>query len=156
MGIFIFWLRFGAGDLGYDVLTKLDESPFRAIEAATNVSLVIQGGFGVSMEQRKSAAATSAICKFNIGTALRQTLGRSLRIALEVKSDLFDRIAFLKSTEADVETAVRTMTRALGASTLACWLTISHAALGSAVRPSSWLYAAIQAIERDAIASFRR
>ncbi len=109
MGIFIFWLRFGAGDVGNDVLTKLDESAFRAIEGATNVSLVIQGGFGVSMEQRKSVAATSAICKFNIGTALRQTLGRSLGIALEVKSDLVDRIAILKSTEADAETAVCTM-----------------------------------------------
>lgn len=95
---------------------NLDETALRAIEAVTDVPLVIHGGSGVSVEQRTSLAATSAICKFNIGTELRQSFGRAVRTALETNPDLFDRIAILKSTEADTEMAARAALRALGAS----------------------------------------
>jgi len=93
----------------------LDEAALAAIEAVTEVPLVIHGGSGVPVDQRKHLAATSAICKFNIGTELRQVFGQAVRKALDDDPDLFDRIALLRSTEPDIETATRAIIRTLGA-----------------------------------------
>ncbi|MEM9788402.1 MAG: class II fructose-bisphosphate aldolase, partial [Pseudomonadota bacterium] len=57
----------------------LDEARIRAIEAVTDVPLVIHGGSGVPMAQRGALARGSAICKFNIGTELRMAFGAALR-----------------------------------------------------------------------------
>lgn len=46
----------------------LDEARIRAIEAVTEVPLVIHGGSGVPLAQQQMLARTSKICKFNIGT----------------------------------------------------------------------------------------
>ena len=46
----------------------LDETRIRAIEALTQVPLVIHGGSGVPYAQRAALAAGSKITKFNIGT----------------------------------------------------------------------------------------
>ncbi|MGI9421199.1 MAG: class II fructose-bisphosphate aldolase [Geminicoccaceae bacterium] len=102
--------------LQQDRCTDLDEAALCAIEAVTNVPLVIHGGSGVSVEQRKRLSASSAICKFNIGTELRMAFGKSLRTTLNGDAEMFDRNAILASTEADIETAARAVIRALGAS----------------------------------------
>lgn len=94
----------------------LDEQGLMGIEAVTEVPLVIHGGSGVATAQRRHLARTSAICKFNIGTELRQTFGKTLRQSLNDDPDMFDRIAILKSTEPDIETAARGLFKALGAS----------------------------------------
>ena len=60
----------------------LDIERIRAIEAVTTVPLVIHGGSGVPVEQRKLLATTSSVCKFNIGTELRQAFGIALRDSL--------------------------------------------------------------------------
>ena len=67
----------------------LDEDRIRAIEAVTNIPLVIHGGSGVPVAQRSHLARTSAICKFNIGTELRMTFGANLRKVLAQDPDLF-------------------------------------------------------------------
>jgi fructose-bisphosphate aldolase class II len=54
----------------------LDEPRIRAIEALTEVPLVIHGGSGVPVAQRTALARGSRICKFNIGTELRMAFGR--------------------------------------------------------------------------------
>ena len=54
----------------------LNEALLRAIEAVTDVPLVIHGGTGVPEDQRRSLSRTSHICKFNIGTELRRLLGK--------------------------------------------------------------------------------
>ncbi|NNJ69636.1 MAG: class II fructose-bisphosphate aldolase, partial [Boseongicola sp.] len=93
----------------------LDEDRIRAIEAVTDVPLVIHGGSGVPVSQRKRLAQTSNICKFNIGTELRMTFGNSLRKTLADAPDLFDRVQILKDVEPDIQTAARRVLRGLAA-----------------------------------------
>ncbi|MDA0186337.1 MAG: class II fructose-bisphosphate aldolase [Proteobacteria bacterium] len=94
----------------------LDEPRIRAIEAVTQVPLVIHGGSGVPLAQRAHLAATSRIAKFNIGTELRMAFGRALRDAVAADPDLFDRVAILKDTHDPVFQAARAVMRGLGAS----------------------------------------
>lgn len=94
----------------------LDVLRLRAIEALTAVPLVIHGGSGVPTAQRAALAATSHICKFNIGTELRMAFGAALRASVGRDPARFDRIAILKDTEASVMAATRAVIRGLGAS----------------------------------------
>jgi fructose-bisphosphate aldolase class II len=94
----------------------LDEARIRAIEAVTNVPLVIHGGSGVPPEQRLHLATTSRIAKFNIGTELRMAFGAALRNAVNADPARFDRVAILKETHTPVMEAARTVIRGLGAS----------------------------------------
>lgn len=85
----------------------LDLDRIRAIEAITSVPLVIHGGSGVPLEQRKLLATTSSVCKFNIGTELRMAFGAALRAAVNADSDRFDRVAILKETHDPLVAATR-------------------------------------------------
>ncbi|KQB98068.1 fructose-bisphosphate aldolase [Loktanella sp. 1ANDIMAR09] len=91
----------------------LDEVRIAAIQAATQVPLVIHGGSGVPIEQRRRLAKTTNICKFNIGTELRMAFGSALRDAVNADPDRFDRIAILKDTHDPVMTAAREVLRNL-------------------------------------------
>ena len=93
----------------------LDEARIAAIEAVTNVPLVIHGGSGVPIEQRIRLARGTAICKFNIGTELRMAFGAALREAVNRDPNRFDRVAILKETIDPVEMAARRVIRAFGA-----------------------------------------
>jgi fructose-bisphosphate aldolase class II len=93
----------------------LDEARIRAIEALTEVPLVIHGGSGVPLAQRQMLARTSKICKFNIGTELRLGFGRSLRRILEADGDVFDRVQILKQVEPDLQAAAQTALRGIAA-----------------------------------------
>ena len=92
----------------------LDEARIHAIEAVTDVPLVIHGGSGVPVAQRSALARGSSICKFNIGTELRMAFGAALRDAVTTDPDRFDRVQILKEVEAPIEAAARTVLRALG------------------------------------------
>jgi fructose-bisphosphate aldolase class II len=94
----------------------LDIARLAAIEALSDVPLVIHGGSGVRAAQRAQLAATSHICKFNIGTELRMAFGAALRASLNRDPASFDRIAILKETEGPVTAATRAVIRGLGAS----------------------------------------
>ncbi len=94
----------------------LDEPRLRAIEAVTNIPLVIHGGSGVPLAQRAALAAGSRIAKFNIGTELRMAFGAALRAAVTADPDRFDRVAILKETHDPVMGAARAVIRGLGAS----------------------------------------
>ena len=74
----------------------LDVDRIRAIEALTDIPLVIHGGSGVPNAQRTALARESAICKFNIGTELRMVFGTALREAVNSDPDRFDRVQILK------------------------------------------------------------
>lgn len=91
----------------------LDEERIRAIEAVTDVPLVIHGGSGVPVAQRALLARTSAICKFNIGTELRMAFGAALRDAVASDPDRFDRVQILSDIEAPLENAARQVLRNL-------------------------------------------
>jgi fructose-bisphosphate aldolase class II len=94
----------------------LDEARIRAIEAATQVPLVIHGGSGVPHAQRLALSQGSAICKFNIGTELRMAFGAALREAVGADADRFDRVQILKETHDPVMEAARLAIRSTGAS----------------------------------------
>ena len=93
----------------------LDEARIRAIEALTEVPLVIHGGSGVPLAQRQMLARTSKICKFNIGTELRLGFGRSLRRILDADGEVFDRVQILKQVEPDLQAAAQTALRGIAA-----------------------------------------
>lgn len=91
----------------------LDLPRLRAIELETDVPLVIHGASGVPATQRRELAATSRICKFNIGTELRQVFGRAIRATLAENPERFDRLELLRETEAPLRTAARSVMRDL-------------------------------------------
>ncbi|WP_281825146.1 class II fructose-bisphosphate aldolase [Jannaschia rubra] len=91
----------------------LDEDLIAAIEAVTDVPLVIHGGSGVPHAQRARLARTSAIAKFNIGTELRQAFGAALREAVNRDPDRFDRVQILRDTQEPVMRAAVAVLRSL-------------------------------------------
>ena len=94
----------------------LDRDRLRAIEALTPVPLVIHGGSGVPGAERSALAGGSGICKFNVGTELRQTFGAALRATLQEHPARFDRLEVLTATEAPLAAAAAAVFRQLGAS----------------------------------------
>jgi fructose-bisphosphate aldolase class II len=102
--------------LRHDQDHGLDRARIRAIETSTPVPLVIHGGSGVSPAERADLAATTRICKFNIGTELRRVFGAALRVALDADPTRFDRIAILGETHQPMVAAARSVFRDLGAS----------------------------------------
>lgn len=90
----------------------LDEARIRAIETITNVPLVIHGGSGVPVAQRRALAQGSKICKFNIGTELRMAFGQALRNAVNEDLERFDRVQILSETHDPVVTAARRVLQA--------------------------------------------
>lgn len=94
----------------------LDLDRIDAIQSNTDVPLVIHGGSGVPVAQRSALAASSNICKFNIGTELRMVFGAALRAAVTSDPDRFDRVSILKETHDPVMSSAREVIRGLGAS----------------------------------------
>nr|WP_319383866.1 class II fructose-bisphosphate aldolase [uncultured Roseibium sp.] len=76
----------------------IDFNALKAIEVATSKPLVLHGGSGIPPEVRQQLARETRVCKFNLGTELRQTFGRTLRQTLAEQPEVFDRLAILKST----------------------------------------------------------
>lgn len=91
----------------------LDEARLRAIEALTQLPLVIHGGSGVPPAQRSRLAQNSNICKFNIGTELRMVFGDALRKAVNSNPNRFDRIEILGDTHEPVSRAARHVLKGL-------------------------------------------
>jgi fructose-bisphosphate aldolase class II len=108
-------ISIGNVHLQQDTGQGLDLDRLREIEALTSVPLVIHGGSGVPIAQRAALAATSRICKFNIGTELRMVFGSALREALARDPSQFDRIEILRATEDPMTSAARAAIRNLGA-----------------------------------------
>ena len=92
---------------------KIDLDVISAIEAVTDIPLVIHGGSGVPSESREHMARNTAVCKFNIGTELSMAFGSSLRVAVARDPKRFNRIQILKETEEGVSAAARKVIRSL-------------------------------------------
>ncbi len=112
-GIDAMAISVGNMHLQQDSAGLLDEARIRAIDSVTTLPLVIHGGSGVPVAQRRHLAATTAICKFNIGTELRMAFGAALRAAVLSDQDRFDRIEILRDTHDPVMATARTVIRAL-------------------------------------------
>ena len=85
----------------------LDEDRISKIQSLTSVPLVIHGGSGVPVEQRKRLARETNICKFNIGTELRMAFGSAMRDAVNKDNKRFDRVSILKETHDPTVAVVR-------------------------------------------------
>ena len=85
----------------------------RAIEAVTDVPLVLHGSSGIPDVTRRDLALTSKICKFNVGTELRQVFGASLRQQLAQNPGGFDRIEILSAVETPLTDAARKVIRTI-------------------------------------------
>ncbi len=91
----------------------LDEARIAKIDAATGVPLVIHGGSGVPVADRRRLARTTSICKFNIGTELRMVFGSALRASLARDPARFDRVELLREVEPPLTAAARDVLRAI-------------------------------------------
>ena len=91
----------------------IDRDALAAIEAVTDVPLVIHGGSGVPADERR-ALSRRGVAKFNIGTELRQAFGASVRRHLADDAALFDRIAILTRAEADLVPLARKIIARIG------------------------------------------
>lgn len=86
---------------------RIDLARLAAIQSAVpDLALVLHGGSGIDLAERR-ALARGNICKFNIGTELRQCFGTALRASLAKDPDRFDRIAILSDTIPPLVTAAR-------------------------------------------------
>ncbi len=94
----------------------VDWPRLKAIQAAAPaLPLVLHGGSGLSADLRASLAATT-VCKFNIGTELRQAFGAALRASLACDPARFDRIQILSDTIPPLTEAARLAIRSLSQS----------------------------------------
>jgi fructose-bisphosphate aldolase class II len=82
-----------------EAMAEIDLARLAEIEAVTDCPLVIHGASGVPAEMRRHLALNTAVCKFNVGTELRQTFGRALRQTLADDPDMFDRGQLLRATK---------------------------------------------------------
>jgi fructose-bisphosphate aldolase, class II len=74
---------------------------------APNLPLVLHGGSGIAPDLRRVLARQTTVCKFNIGTELRQAFGDALRQAVLADPGRFDRNQILKETIPPVVLAAR-------------------------------------------------
>ncbi|MEL6915545.1 MAG: class II fructose-bisphosphate aldolase [Pseudomonadota bacterium] len=91
----------------------LDTTRITAIEAVTDLPLVIHGGSGVPAAQRQELARGTAVSKFNIGTELRVAFGDALRAAVDKDPARFDRVEILADTHAPMVEAARAVLRTM-------------------------------------------
>ncbi|KMW58100.1 5-keto-2-deoxy-D-gluconate-6 phosphate aldolase [Candidatus Rhodobacter oscarellae] len=97
--------------LQQDQSASIDMDRLRAIEAVSAAPLVLHGSSGVPAETRRMLARETRICKFNIGTELRQVFGRSLRAVLAADPTEFDRNKILSQIEAPLQAATEVVLR---------------------------------------------
>ncbi|MFZ1681252.1 MAG: class II fructose-bisphosphate aldolase [Rhizobiaceae bacterium] len=93
----------------------IDLEAIRAIEAETQVPLVLHGGSGIAPDMRRALARETNVCKFNIGTELRMAFGTGLRAALADDPDVHDRIELMRRIEPSIRAQARRILHGLRA-----------------------------------------
>ncbi|KAJ55895.1 fructose-bisphosphate aldolase [Actibacterium mucosum KCTC 23349] len=104
----------GNTHLSPDQSRPVNTEKLAQIAEQTDVPLVIHGGSGVPAYQRQNLARHTPVCKFNIGTELRQVFGQALRQKLAADPENFDRIDILSATHDPLVSAARKVMRNLG------------------------------------------
>ena len=79
--------------------TAIDRPALAAIEAAVDCPLVLHGSSGISYADRRWLARETSVCKFNVGTELRQAFGTALRDVLAENPAVFDRNQILSAVK---------------------------------------------------------
>ena len=105
----------GNSHLMTEVGAQIDWPRLHAIQVAVpTLALVLHGGSGLDHALRAKLALETNVCKFNIGTELRQAFGAALRDSLARDPARFDRIQILRDTIDPVAQATRRALRSLG------------------------------------------
>jgi fructose-bisphosphate aldolase class II len=112
-GIDAMAISVGNVHLQLDSETELDEGLIQVIQRLTDTPLVIHGGSGVPVAQRAKLAASTNICKYNIGTELRSLFGAELRRVLNQNPEIFDRVQILSLVESQLVDGARSVLRSL-------------------------------------------
>ena len=112
-GIDALAISIGNLHLQTDQVAEINMDALRAIEAVTNVPLVLHGGSGIPFATRRMLASQTRVKKFNIGTELRMAFGEALRKSLSERSEEFDRIALLSSTMPQMQRVAMSLIREL-------------------------------------------
>ena len=92
-------ISIGNVHLQQDKEAEINISQLRAIEAVTDLALVLHGGSGIDPKMRQYLACESRIAKFNIGTEIRMAFGQAVRKKLKEDKTVFDRLLLLKEAE---------------------------------------------------------
>lgn len=92
------WLAISVGNIHRltDKKAVIDFQALNAIEKAISTPLVIHGASGIGKEDIEKLKK-SRVAKVNIGTALRQVFGQSLRREILASPQVFDRITLFKN-----------------------------------------------------------
>lgn len=96
-----------------NTFVDIDFARFNELQAALDVPLVIHGTSGVKTHDIQTLAKGN-VCKFNIGTCLRQRFGHTLRKTLDENPSLFDRLTIMKTIIPEVSDEADKMIRLLG------------------------------------------
>ncbi len=91
----------------------IDFDHFEALDQAIDLPLVIHGTSGIKPDDIRQLCR-SRVCKFNIGTVLRQRFGSALRNTLEADPELFDRLSIMKKVIPEVCDEASKMIELLG------------------------------------------
>lgn len=79
--------------------TAINRTALAKIEAVVDCPLVLHGASGIRTEDRYWLATETKVCKFNVGTELRQTFGVAIRKVLANDEHLFDRNQILSAVK---------------------------------------------------------
>lgn len=93
--------------------TKIDFARMESIQRSVDIPLVMHGSSGIPDAELKRLA-TSSLCKFNLGTALRRSFGGALRRAFDEDPGIFDRIQLMRITMDDVRKEAQHYIRLVG------------------------------------------
>jgi len=96
-----------------DSYVDIDFENFDALETAVEIPLVIHGTSGIKPEDIRRLAQRN-VCKFNIGTCLRQRFGDALRATLSSDEKLFDRLTIMKKVMPELSDEASQMIELLG------------------------------------------
>jgi fructose-bisphosphate aldolase class II len=96
-----------------NTFVDIDFIRFNELQAALDVPLVIHGTSGVKTHDIQILAKGN-VCKFNIGTCLRQRFGHTLRKTLNDNPSLFDRLTIMKTIIPEVSDEADKMICLLG------------------------------------------
>ncbi|WFE91059.1 class II fructose-bisphosphate aldolase [Roseibium porphyridii] len=94
----------------------IDFEALAAVEHVTTKPLVLHGGSGIPQDVRIRLARETRVCKFNFGTELRQTFGRSLRQTMADDPNVFDRNEILRSVMPAMRETTKKVLRTVGPS----------------------------------------
>ena len=96
-----------------DSYVDIDFDNFDALEQVVKIPLVIHGTSGIKPEDIRNLARRS-VCKFNIGTCLRQRFGSALRRTLSSDEKLFDRLTIMQKVMPELSDEASQMIELLG------------------------------------------